>query len=257
MTLHTINERGLIFLHIPKTAGTTLRTVLHRHYPHHVIFSFYEYPKDRHDFFALSEERRRELRVLQGHIPFGYHRFLSVPVDYITLLRNPVDLVISLYYWILRTHDPGLYHFVEGKSLSDFAGSGLALVRNQQTRMISGAINDCTNEDLQAAINNLNVHFTAFGLHARFDESLILFKRRLGWKSTFYARLNVTKGRPTRHETPLSTINLIEKNNALDMELYEFARKRFDEVVEEDSAFRDDLRAFQRLNKVYAGLELR
>ena len=97
MASDTKNERGLIFLHIPKTAGTTLPTVIDRHYLPHATYYFYEYPKDRNDFFALSEERRRELRVLSGHIRFGFHRFLSVPVDYITLLRDPVDLVMSLY----------------------------------------------------------------------------------------------------------------------------------------------------------------
>ncbi len=258
MASDTINERGLIFLHIPKTAGTTLRTVIDRHYPRHATYCFYEYPKDRHEFFALSEERRRELRVLQGHIRFGFHRFLSIPVDYITLLRDPVDLVMSLYYWIPRTRDAWLYPWVEGKSLSDFAANGSTWINNIQTRLISGQINDPTDEDLKSAINNLNVHFTAFGLHGRFDESLMLFKRRLGWKSTFYARQNVTKGRPSKHEAPFSTISLIEKNNALDMELYEFARNKFDEVVgKEDSTFWDDLRAFQGLNKVYEGLESR
>ncbi len=87
MKLETTNERGLIFLHIPKTAGTTLRTIIDRQYPRHVICYFHLYPKDRSEFFAMSDQRRRELRVLQGHIEFGFHRYISVPVDYITLLR--------------------------------------------------------------------------------------------------------------------------------------------------------------------------
>jgi len=203
----------------------------------------------------MSDQRRRELRVLQGHIEFGFHRYISVPVDYITLLRDPVELIASLYYWALRTRDPGLNGWIKGKSLTDLAGSDLSLVKNLQTRVISGMMPDGTNEALKAAKYNLNVHFTAFGLHVRFDESLILFKRRLGWKHTFYAKQNVTKGRPSRRELPPSTISLIEKNNAIDMELYEFALKKFDEVVgKEEESFWKDVRAFQRLNKVYASL---
>jgi len=40
-----MNYRNLIFLHIPKAAGTTLHTILEKHYPRSSFYSIVEEPK--------------------------------------------------------------------------------------------------------------------------------------------------------------------------------------------------------------------
>lgn len=241
-------ERGLIFLHMMKAAGTTLRTIIARQYPPRVM-----HVVERADLFCkLPEQSRARIRVLQGHMPFGLHQHLSVPADYITVLRDPVDRLISLYYWAQTPRGGELYEKIRGMSLLDFADSGLPLTLNQQTRFISGLTKDHSAKALETARNNLLVHFAAFGLSERFDESLILFKWRLGWENIFYAKQNVTKGRPSKREVPDSVIDLMRKNNALDVELYAFAQQTFDETIAvQDPSFPDAVRRFQRVNRVY------
>ncbi|MGH9880361.1 MAG: hypothetical protein ACRD6N_02905, partial [Pyrinomonadaceae bacterium] len=103
------------------------------------------------------------------------------------------------------------------------------------------------------ARSHLESEITAFGLNERFDESLLLFKRRLGWKHLFYSRRNVTKGRPRRRDVPDSTLEVIQKHNSLDLELYEFARQKFDETMRTlGPSFQDEVRRFQKLNNLWA-----
>ena len=91
-----VNDRGLIFLHVPKTAGSTLRPIIDRHYAAGVICKLDVLPRDLEIFLNLPEQPRSKIRVLEGHLQFGLHEHLSVPVDYVTMLRDPVDRIISM-----------------------------------------------------------------------------------------------------------------------------------------------------------------
>jgi len=207
--------------------------------------------------WVLPQKERQEIRCLKGHMPFGLHSYLPRPAIYITLFRYPVDRMISQYTHVLRTSDHYLHNEVTSKNMSlcDFVSSGISLeLTNHQTRLISGI----ENEPMSAAIleiakRNLQDRFVAFGLSERFDESLILFKRLLGWRNIFYVRQNVTRSRPSQHEIPIETIRIIEKYNTFDLELYDFAEQKFeDQICEQRASFESELRTFQRLNRVYA-----
>jgi hypothetical protein len=247
------NDRGLIFIHIPKTAGSTLRPIMDRHYPRPVIYKLDFLPLDLDAFLRLPEQPRSRIRVLQGHFPFGLHEHLSVPADYLTLLRDPVNRIISMYYWIHGNEDHVLNTLVRSMSLKDFADSGFEITANHQTSLISGLPANHDNQALAVAKNNLQCEITAFGLNERFDESLLLFKQRLGWKHVFYSRRNVTKGRPRRSEVPASVLDIIRKHNSLDLELYEFASQTFDETIRAlGPSFQAEVRRFQRINNIWA-----
>ena len=220
------DERGLIFLHLPKTGGTTLRGIVRRQYPRGVICETPPTP-----FFDLPAAERAKVRVLQGHVPFGAHEWLAVPVDYVTMLREPVDRLVSLYHYARRKPGNPLHPLARALSLHDFAASGHPETLNHQTRMLSGRIGDFTPAALAPAQENLATRFACFGTHARFDESVLLFRRRLGWGNVLYLRENVTRGRPAVADVPPATLDLIRERNALDVELYAFASARLDEIL--------------------------
>ena len=102
-----LDTSTVIFLHIHKAAGTTLHRIIERQYPPDQIWSFDE----RHDFEAfraLSEAQKEEIRMLRGHMIFGLHEFMPRPCIYVTLLRDPVERVLSFYNYIRR--NPHHYH---------------------------------------------------------------------------------------------------------------------------------------------------
>lgn len=258
--------KTLIFSHIEKTAGVTLRSILLRKFPRD---SNYEVstainPWRVDEFKNLPDKRKIEIKYLHTNMmPFGIHRYLSQQADYIAMVRNPVDRVISEYYYIIRTPNHPAYHAVKDLSFYDYITKGVwaSQVADTQTRIISGAggtyqINGyekpLTSRTLAKAKKNIQEHYLLVGLVERFDETMVLLKRTLGWRmrDIVYRRQNVGNNRP--NEVATYTINILKRYNRLDFELYEYARQIFEKrIAEQDSSFSRELRMLRFYNKLY------
>ena len=91
--------RTTIFLHIGKTAGTTLAAVLRQRYHGRAVFTY-----DSNDPQSASDQLERldptqlgRLRLVRGHLLFGIHAHLPQPALYISLLRDPRARLESTY----------------------------------------------------------------------------------------------------------------------------------------------------------------
>ncbi len=75
---------SLIFLHLPRAAGTTVHLLLDRLFPAEEIYSVAspEMLRSYRAFTALPEPERAKIRVLRGHMPFGIHRHVPGPGRY-------------------------------------------------------------------------------------------------------------------------------------------------------------------------------
>jgi hypothetical protein len=260
------SDASIIFLHIPKAAGSTLNTIIDRQYGKESIFSIYGFERSEREaksieqFKALPEMRRSKVKLLRGHIGFGLHEYLPQPSTYITLLRDPIDRVISLYRYILRRPEHPLYNPIKTNNLSleEFVSSGIApIAYNGQTKIIAGVkkasteYGDFSSTLLEVAKKNIQEHFAVVGLTEKFDESLILLQKILGWKLVYYRKKNVAEKQQTNKAIPSAT-TLIQKYNELDMELYDFAQKHLETQINAygDSLMRD-INTFKFLNQQY------
>lgn len=278
--MSSVQEPGnlIFFLHIPKAAGSTLSQILRRHYGAARVLDSYpatfrqkiqgksglESARWRYDYFAaLPEGIKQETAVFMGHEGFGFHQALGRPSTTITILRDPVDRVLSHYYYIWRNKENHLHQVVTDRqmSLAEFVTSGVSReVDNGQAKLLAGletpylTAGEYGDEILEAAKENMSRHFAVVGLTERFDESLILLKRTLGWQQwPFYVPANVTQKRPQRQRVDAETTQLICEVNQLDIDLYRFAQAQFEaRLQQQDGAFRRELETFQRLNRAYA-----
>jgi hypothetical protein len=99
-----------IFLHIPKSAGTTFRHHIENNFPADEILGLYKSEASkmsRDEVFAqvsgLTPEQRRKLRVIYGHeVHYGIHELLDRPCRYVTFLRDPIDKTISFYNYRMQ-----------------------------------------------------------------------------------------------------------------------------------------------------------
>jgi hypothetical protein len=253
-------DPAVIFLHIPKTAGTTLLEILDRQIPPKAIFSIGAIAQESiAQFEALPEEERNRIRLLRGHMGFGLHEFLPGPAHYFTLLRDPVARVISHYNFIRRTPDHYLYdRVVEGNlSLYDLLQENYALMLNDaQVRLISGVwgyapFGEVTPEMLETAKQNLAQFFPVVGLTEQFDKTVMLLKETFNWPAAItYHRRNVSRDGKTADALPAQTIELIRHVNRQDQALYEFGRKLFrEQCARRGPGFNLRVRNFQRINK--------
>ena len=241
-----MDKPTLIFIHIPKTGGSTLGIVLGRQFPKRVLWRFKPHRREEliAKFKALPEQDRQKYRILKGHVPYGMHEWAGRPATYISILREPVDHVSSYYYYVRRRPTDPLYETfnAEGMSLEAFARSPLADEwENMQTRLICGSAvpeawdpqQPVTRAMLEAAKANVERDFACVGLTDRFDESLLLMARIFGWKNVHYVRRRVSHSRPRGSALDAGAVEAIRARTALDAELYEFAREHFERQLAE------------------------
>lgn len=256
------HQRPLVFVHIPRTGGTTLTLIVNRQFPSHLIFAFdgadMEGSLDR--YRALPPERRGALRLISGHVAFGVHELIGRSADYVTMLRDPVERVISMYEYILRRRDHPLHGQVIGMDLGEYVQSGVHPdARNGQCRWLSGhALRSGDDEHgrpprdrpalLEDAWSNVQRSFVAVGLTERFDESLLLYRQRLGWRRLAYRRENASLGRSPAAAFSAGALQAVREHNLLDIELYGRARAKFERDMAAVPGRAEQLRELRAVN---------
>lgn len=229
-----------IFLHVPKTGGSTLVEILHRQYAD----VGYVWVRPGTSFGdarrQVVEAQGTRFALVHGHVPFGIHESLTRRARYFTLLRDPVDRAISHYFFAKSHPEHRLYKEIaeKGMTLHDYVTSGVTgELANGQTAMLAGLERDAPSGDsslLRQARENIETAFAAVGVTEDFDRTIVLFKLKLGWKrSLVYKSINVTAARPSAAAVEPKTIDAIRAQNELDDALYRFVRERLDMEVED------------------------
>lgn len=247
----------LLFLHIPKTAGTTLNVILSDNFDEDRILDVYT---DEHSR-QLSETTYDDMAgydLVRGHIFIADYDAVfdgPVPMRLFTFLREPVERVISEYTFLKTWPKSHLYRYLNENrvSLTEYVTSDAPQLRrrgsNTMVNSLSGTVSDDLDERLAVAWNNLSSRFTCFGLQERFDESLLLLKQNLGLTQTFYERQNVQTVRAMKTITP-GELDTIKEHNLYDMTLYDLASREFERRVSSQGAgFQAELAMFNKVNK--------
>ncbi len=291
-----IDNQILIFVHTPKVAGGSLNRLIYSYFGddnvssikissdgepykleiHSGIFYFpaeigffreigFQVPKKIQNVLS-----RNDLNAVLGHSWFGIHQYLSKPFTYATLIRHPVDRIVSLYYhlntWRKKIDSSPSTSSNKKKrtwremSLEEFVRNPRSLpeLDNDQTRRISGLdpnIDECTETTLAKAKENLRRYFSIVGVTDRFNETFILLKRTFNCSKndiSYYPK-HINKKRPSIESLPPEAIAIILETNHLDWELYKFANDLLDEAIsEQDSNFQDEVTEFQSFLESYS-----
>jgi len=257
------NKQTLIFLHIPKAAGTTMHKIIERQYAKSFVFTMdgAHVAESSDEIRAMSDDRKRRIKILKGHMAYGLHAYMPQPCRYFTVLRDPLERVISHYYYVIRTPEHYLYETVTSQkmTLEDYIDSGISQeLSDGQTRMLASQ-NGYLLEDeaisenhLVEAKKHLDDNFELVGLAEQFDETLLLCRQAFGWKNVFYSRSNVTKKRPARETVTKDVAAMILSHNKYDSELYAYARKQFEDRKSFYEGDMDhDLKIFRKKNAFY------
>jgi len=253
-------NRTIIFLHIPKAAGTTIHSILENQYSSKSIFSIHggKVQESMDKFKRLSDKRKREIILIKGHMKFGLHKFIPQPSTYFSLIRDPIDRIVSHYHYVLRTPNHYLYNKVKkaDMDIKEYVESGISTeLNNGQLRDLSGVgksfkFGECPNNLMKIVRYNINTHFSFIGLFERFDESIIFLKRQFNWKTPYYIHRNVTKNRMKVKELDSETIKTIIKYNKMDIQFYNDYKEKFDKlIIQQPVSFFTELATFKIKNK--------
>ncbi|MEZ4913361.1 MAG: sulfotransferase family 2 domain-containing protein [Chitinophagales bacterium] len=245
-----------IFLHIPKTAGTSLwksieadfgkkYNILNIHLIDKKIRAgeLPHYTGDRNTFLqqTIAEvEKNTKIDLMVGHYKFGIHQYFNHPAKYFAFVRQPVERFISQYYFLEKSKKTVTQHQEMLKnihSLEDFAQSPQFF--NSQAKFFTGlsenALNQLSEKDFLTHINDIyNKHFFFIGITENFDQSIVVFKEISGFRKLSIQKSNVNKSKPASSTLSPNIISLIQNNNHYDNLLYEFALEKFKELAEKN-----------------------
>ena len=202
----------LAYIHIQKTAGQTVRSILRKNYG------------VRHCDLPVNPARINSrviswiyrcypaLDALSGHavVPGGILD-LHANARVFTFLREPVARAISHYQFSNR-------RLIEPESLADWVTRNT----NRQVRTLAGE------DNLDKAIEFLETKVGFIGLTEQFDESMVMIQKWANQESLDirYARVNVANNNKIRQKITSSEIQieLVQETNQLDIALYEYVK---------------------------------
>lgn len=270
----------LRFLHIPKSAGSTLSLMLSIQFVGKDRFSFHGEPDvDEDRFHALTPQQRDRIQWFDGHAPIHTGiREANRNVTIITMLRDPIQRVKSFCQHVSEGKSPKLADGSadstpgtgEAFDLDRFLASKNAELHNLQTKMLIN-VRDCAtlrhigvmgpDAAAELACENLFSTVDCYGLQEYFDESLLMIQQHVGFRTPIYASQNSMRDdRVLKFEQ--RHIDRIAELNRLDLDLYAAARDKFLVDLRDRGPGERELRKFRRQRDlaepvVRAGMRLR
>lgn len=210
-----------IFTHIPKTAGGTMYKLLNNIFElDEILLCFF---KGDENLPGMSAREKNKLKLLRGHVPYGLHQhFPDRNTRYFTMLREPIDRIISLYYYVKgkETHE---WHEKAIKfNMLEFCEEFKDETSNLQSFYLTKNRNPSFDEVKQAIINN----FEFAGITDLFNESVMLMKFIFAWNDCSYRIVNRTKKRRSIDELSEKELEYLTAQNQVDIQVYDWLRNR-------------------------------
>lgn len=250
-------KNKLVFQHLPKCGGTTFNSILMQNYTKEETFSIIVIDGiklNTNDFIQLPLAEKEKINLLKGHMEFGLHENFASKAEYITFLRDPIERIISFYYYVKRRPNHGLYKttdFTQETTLYEFVTKiKRGDINNGQIRFISG-INDTEEKMLEKAIYNIDNHFSHVGVLERFDESILLLQKMYNWKKPYYEVSNKTQNRKSINNIEPETLQAIKELNNGDFILYNKMSQVFNELIEKEGITKFKVHKFKGEMKYY------
>jgi hypothetical protein len=245
-----------VFMHIPKTGGTTLHNVLSRKYSEKEWLHVKTIDAPIREI-AIEKAKSDKPFLIKGHL--GYNEVKDIPGSFLfTFLRPPISRVISHYYFLKETPSVKHYEFLNRPDTtieSFYAQKEKRDIDNCMVRYISGNHKDfgTINEaDYLLALDNLEHKIDFFGLQEHYDESLIMLGEKLGWTLPVYRKTNLTK---KKEMVSAQTLEFLKEANKWDVLLFEKAKEMFKKKMEGMSSIeRRKLARLKILNKIASAI---
>jgi len=235
------------FLHIPKTGGTSFAKMIDGHYSKNEILPYQIWP----DLVEAWPLNVKDYKLVRGHFGHGLHHiFGRNNMRYLTMLRDPVDRMISQFNHITIDYKFNNWNFnFPYSSLEEMIQKRPHVLANIQTRYLA-ADNELSNSTynqskvqmypvwgdsnllfnpekiFEKACRNLD-QFYFVGFLEQYQKSYDRLCELMKWESEKVVHLNKTSEILQTEVFPKKIIDQIRIINKWDYKLYDYAIKRW------------------------------
>lgn len=190
----------LVFLHMPKTAGTAFRQAMLCNYKQSEVIYLYPtepgFPVDNIE--DVPYDQRSRSRLIAGHnASYGIHERIPNECLYVTLVREPVSRVWSNYTHLQRSTDPRLVRDRVG-TLKDLQESNTRVdFDNLMVRYFAGLLaappGSINVDAYERARWNLRYAFGYVGHQEHPQRAYEWLQLKLGWAPASVPLMNTTE----------------------------------------------------------------
>ncbi|MEN0019923.1 MAG: sulfotransferase family 2 domain-containing protein [Planctomycetota bacterium] len=269
------------FLHIPKTAGTTLRKFLQDRFHKRAVSPHQMLP----DLIAHPPSELGSYRLFCGHHGMYVRRVLGRDPVTITVLRDPIARSVSHFRDVKTRKDTWLYDRVQPMSFEEFVMSDLGVTEllNLQARYLSyeniaedyfghSALVRRSLDEAEAKYRRRELldigrrrldEIAYVGIQEQFEASLLLLSHTFAWTPPVGDAVSFNRSKLSFDESELTPAALerVRDLTQIDQGLYEHGKALFEDRIggvtpeSAEQRYRDGMRAVARKTTVSLGFE--
>lgn len=228
-----------LFLHIQKTAGTSIIETVRHHYGADMT--------SHGDCWGHAPESFEDVKFVSGHIGYNYAAALLPGRFSFTFLRNPVERILSMYFFCKgrNSNEFMIYRKANELSLEDFLLAGLKdpwvkknIWNNQVWQLAHGyahldnrTIDNFSGDELLDMAKSHLENISYVGFTETVDQDFPFILSRLQMRpDTQLPKANVTNMRPLVNELPDTLTDIMAELTSLDWKLYEHAKAKLSPI---------------------------
>lgn len=226
----------LVFLHMPKAGGTSLKRAIAHVYGRHFVDYHARLSADVLQRYDLKSSA--DVRALVSHHGYGFHRqfgsedgamqegdgiFQGRDIRYVTLIRDPVERLKSMYYFVTTFHAHRFYEATKEMAPEDFFHFMLEHSRHEMEEIQCGLLDNTETPDFGRARDTLE-SFYMFGTVENSQGLMEDLAGGLNWPSDIpYERRNASP-KEGRADIAPEVVDWIIQHNRNDRKLYDFVK---------------------------------
>lgn len=233
----TAGQVKALFLHIQKTAGTSIIHLARQHYGSDLT--------SHGDCWNGRPQDFQDVGFVSGHIGYQFAKSLMTDRFSFTFLRDPVERILSMYYFCRsrnpdefdiyrRAHELDLPNFLEAASWDPCIRKNIW--NNQTWQLAHGyahqdrrTITDFGGSEMLGLAKQHLLEFSHVGFTESFDLDSNIILTALGIPtSNQMPKLNDLPSRPKAEEISPSVLSLLDGLTELDRQLYAYAVEQKD-----------------------------
>lgn len=274
--------RHIGFLKVHKAASSTVQNILYRFgLKRNLSFVL---PTEGHYISKFKYQYRQVMQplpsdsgkydILCNHVRFNLRRFeqyLHEDSHYIAIVREPLDLFLSAVYYyrfvwhfgyLTRLNADTFIHdliaepdkYEETPISKSYTFNPIANDFGYELTSIEDVM-ETSDEQIDDFVHHIGCVFKFVMLMERFEESLVLLKRRLGWHLQDILFLDLNKYKPASHAQ--KNVNISEEDidifkirNRIDYKIYEYFKNKFERQFDKEDRISEEVDHFASILEI-------